>query len=64
MVKLAELSIYYCNSKCPHFYHKFSDCENIWCNKLDAKVYDAGNADVLFDFRSRPIPKECPLEDI
>jgi hypothetical protein len=64
MVKRAELSIYYCNSKCPHFYHKFSDCENIWCTKLNAKVYDAGNADVIFDFRSRLIPKECPLEDI
>jgi hypothetical protein len=64
MVKRAELSIYYCNSKCPHFYHKYSDSENIWCRKLNAKVYDAGNANVISDLRNRRIPNECPLENI
>jgi len=64
MVKRAELDIYYCNNKCPHFYHKFSDCENIWCDKLDAKVYDDDYQDVMFDYSHRPIPEMCPLGDI
>lgn len=64
MSKKCYIEIMYCNSKCPHFYHKFSDSENIWCDELKAKVYDAGDDDMMFDFSHRSIPIECPLEDI
>lgn len=65
MTKKCEIEIVYCNNTCPHFYHKYEDYENIWCNKLDQKVSDAEEYDmVLFDYKKRLIPNICPLEDI
>jgi len=64
MTKLVVYKIKFCNSTCPHFYHNYEDFENVWCSKLDQKVYTAGLDDMIWDdFETRPIPEECPLED-
>jgi len=64
MAKKCEIVLDYCNSVCPHFYHKYSDFENIWCGKLDRKVLDADEYNmIMFDFKKRPIPDVCPLEN-
>jgi hypothetical protein len=64
MRKRCEITITYCNSFCPHFFHKFSDHENCWCKKLNKKIFDVVDAEeVLFDFVPRKIPDECPLEN-
>jgi hypothetical protein len=55
-----EYDIQYCNGRCPHFYFKFEDGDNCWCDKLDKRVYVSD--DVSWDDRkTRPIPKDCPL---
>lgn len=64
MTKKCTIFIEYCNSSCPHFYHKYSDCENIYCDALNIKIADCGqNEDVLCDLKPRPIPDICPLAD-
>jgi hypothetical protein len=64
-MKKLEIHIMHCNSNCPNFYHNFDDCENIWCTKLNKKVYDEdGSPCVWFDHIERPIPDGCPLEDV
>ena len=64
MVKKCEIIVTYCNNVCPHFYHKYDDFENVWCGKLNQKVSDAGECDlVMFDYTPRDIPDVCPLED-
>jgi hypothetical protein len=62
-MKIAKLKIEYCNSKCPNFYHKYSDSENIYCSELNEKIYDNDCDDILFDFKHRGFPSNCPLED-
>lgn len=63
-MKKCEIQIRYCNSSCPYFYHKFSDNENMYCDKLKKKIFDDDGGDCTFDAKPRPIPNECPLEDI
>ena len=55
--------ILHCNQECGNFYHNYDDGENCWCNKLNKMVAEAGPADVMNDYTSREIPKECPLND-
>lgn len=63
-MKKCMIKIKYCNSTCPHFYHKFSDYENIYCGLIDKKIADCGqNDDVICDLKPRPIPDICQLED-
>ena len=65
MVKKCEIAIMYCNNSCPHFYHKYDDFENIWCDKINQKVSDADVFDIImFDYKHRSIPDLCPLEDV
>lgn len=64
MAKKCEIIIEYCNSMCPHFYHKYSDYENIYCGKLDKKIFDYDGETIMFDYSARKIPDECILEDI
>lgn len=57
-------NVEYCNSDCPHFYHSFEHGEDMYCSKLGKKIWDYDGEDVCFDSRKRPIPKNCPLEDL
>lgn len=62
MKKIVVYEIEHCNSTCIHFYHNFDDVENIWCGKLNKKVYDCDTPMNIEDYKKRPIPKECPLD--
>lgn len=62
-MKKCTIDIKFCNSSCPNFYHKFEDFENIYCGKLDKKIFDSDDGDAWFDHEKRPIPDCCPLED-
>ena len=64
-MKKCVIEIKYCNSRCPHFYHDYYDHENIYCNKLDKKIYDCEDDCYEFwnDRTLRVFPAECPLED-
>jgi hypothetical protein len=57
--------IEYCNHKCRHFFHCFEDHENIWCDKLNKKIFDFDDqlTDIFHDLKPRPIPEECPLPE-
>jgi uncharacterized protein YutD len=60
---IIEYDIEYCNRGCPHFYFKFEDGDNCWCDKLNKRMYNSD--DVSWDDRkTRPIPDDCPLEDV
>ena len=68
-VCILRIKVEYCNGECPHFYHMFEDNENCYCSKLDKKVYDWGQGDLLgecemniMDYVHRKIPEECPLD--
>ena len=66
---IVEFKVEFCNSSCPHFYHRFDDQENCYCSKLNKKVYDygydpIGYEDTFYDHVNRPFPKECPLKEI
>lgn len=64
MSKIVTYEIEYCNSGCPHFYHKYEDDDNVWCGLLDKKIFDFGESILLYgDSKKREIPKECPLQD-
>lgn len=64
MQKVVSLVLNYCNSRCPHFYFNYEDGDNIWCMKLNKRVYDSkGTENRVFDFSTRKIPKVCPLDD-
>jgi len=64
MTKKCEITIAYCNSFCPNFFHKFSDYDHCWCTKLNKRIFESEVFDdMLFDFIPRTIPEECPLED-
>ena len=63
-MKKCTIELKYCNSTCPYFYHKFSDNENIYCDKLKRKIFESVYDDGMWDLKPRMIPKECPLEDV
>lgn len=63
-MKKCEIVIKYCNCSCPHFYHKFSDNESIYCDKLKMKIFESDYDEVIWDMKPRQIPQECPLEDV
>lgn len=64
-MKEVTIKIEFCNNMCPHFYHNYDDCDNIWCGKLGRKVYvGEGGDDCWNDFKQRPLPKDCPLKDV
>jgi len=64
MTKKCELTIDHCNCLCPYFYHNYEDNDNIYCNKLNKKIYECDDGDAFFDLNQRGIPGECPLENI
>jgi len=66
MQKVVQLVLNYCNARCPYHFHNYEDGDNIWCGhpKLNKKILDADDSMVMFDFSSRKIPDECPLEDV
>jgi hypothetical protein len=68
---ILKIKVEYCNGDCPCFYHKYEDKENCYCSRLDKKVYDWGQGgildeweDAITDHVHRPIPEECPLDEI
>lgn len=64
MAKFIVVKIEHCNHSCPYFYHNFYDNEHIWCAKLDKRIKECENGvNVFSDYRRRPIPEFCPLED-
>ena len=63
MQKQVILILNYCNDRCPHFWKNYEDGDNIYCAKLNKKIYEADDSQAMFDFSSRKIPVECPLED-
>ena len=63
MKKIVKYEIEYCNSMCPHFYHNYEKMEDIFCIKLDKKIFDFDIKDNVFmDTTERAFPNECPLE--
>jgi hypothetical protein len=60
------MEIEYCNTACPYFYHNYYDCENIYCSKLDKKIFEfnINDQDIFFDMTPRLFPDECPLEEM
>lgn len=63
MIKKVTIEIEYCNNRCPYFYHNYEDFDNIWCDKLNKKIFDCGDGLIMFDFSKRKIPDECPLQE-
>lgn len=64
-MKKCEIIIKYCNCACPYFYHKFSDNESIYCDKLKRKIFEMSyDDDVMWDLKPRQIPEFCPLDDV
>jgi hypothetical protein len=66
MKKIVTYNIEFCNSDCPHFYHKYEDHENCWCVKLNKKIFDFNvddHIDSIGDCTERAFPEECPLPD-
>lgn len=62
-MKKVAYNIKYCNSLCPYFYHKYGDDDNIWCDKLEKRIYEYDGGLIWGDMRERPIPSDCPLPD-
>lgn len=61
-VRIISYEIKHCNSMCIHFYYNYFDNENIWCDKLNKKIYECDDFPRWSgDFKERPFPKECPL---
>jgi len=55
----------YCNNSCDHFYHKYEDKENCWCDKLNKCIALYNGENVMGeDYSNREIPEECTLQDV
>ena len=64
MKKIVTYPIEFCNSRCPHFYHKYEDDENCWCIKLNKRIAEPGDGvNVWMDFTERAFPEECQLPE-
>lgn len=60
--RIVTYEIEHCNDMCPYFYYNFDDCDNIWCSKLNKRIYICDDVPLCGDYKERPIPEECPLE--
>jgi hypothetical protein len=63
-MKRAYVDVKHCNAICPHFCHSYEDGEAIWCLKLRKIVYPPDDGPIFNDYTPRPIPTDCPLEDV
>jgi hypothetical protein len=61
MKRTVTYDIENCNSTCPWFYYNYTDYDNIWCGKLNKRIFENEIPLLCGDFRIREFPKECSL---
>lgn len=65
MKKIVKYELEFCNTRCPNFYHKYEDNENVHCIKLNKKIFDFNITDnIWMDLTERIFPEDCPLIEI
>ncbi len=59
--RIVRFEIEHCNSQCPYFYQNYYDNDFIWCELLGERIFEDSTDLIMYDFRRRPIPENCPL---
>ena len=61
MNKTVIYEVNWCNSRCPYFYFNYDRDEEIWCAKLNERIFNGDDYNTC-DLEEREFPDKCPLD--